>query len=107
MIAPTYFPSGTNNPGEIEGFAVAGLNVGATVSELRGGADSTLRRLAGTETLVFLDSGAYSDWFRALRDQCAESEVPFFLKQMHVGGRKVSMPELDGRVWGQLPERWA
>jgi protein gp37 len=44
------------------------------------------------------------DWVRQIRDQCVEAGVPFFLKQLHVDGKKVSMPELDGFVWDQLPE---
>ncbi len=44
------------------------------------------------------------DWIRDLRDQCVKANVPFFLKQMEVGGKVVDMPELDGRVWDQVPE---
>lgn len=40
---------------------------------------------------------------RSLRDQCVESNTPFFLKQMDINGKVVSMPELDGKVWDQLP----
>lgn len=40
---------------------------------------------------------------RSLRDQCIESNTPFFLKQMDIDGKVVSMPELDGKVWDQLP----
>jgi protein gp37 len=43
-------------------------------------------------------------WFRHLRDQCVDAAVPFFLKQMDVGGKLVKMPPLDGRVWDQRPE---
>ena len=43
------------------------------------------------------------DWVRGLRDQCAVGGVPFFLKQLHINRRKVAMPELDGRVWDQMP----
>jgi len=42
--------------------------------------------------------------FRSLRDQCVRVGIPFFLKQMEVDGRIVEMPELDGRVWDQMPE---
>ena len=44
------------------------------------------------------------DWFRSLRDQCVAAEVPFFLKQMDVGGKLEKMPELDGHIWNQMPE---
>lgn len=43
------------------------------------------------------------DDIRHLRDQCVELEIPFFLKQMDVGGKVVGMPELDGKVWAQNP----
>lgn len=36
---------------------------------------------------------------RFLRDQCVQAGLPFYLKQMW--GRK--MPELDGRIWDQVP----
>lgn len=42
-------------------------------------------------------------WVRALRDQCVTAGVPFFWKQHIVNGRKVKMPELDGRVWTEYP----
>ena len=44
------------------------------------------------------------DWFRSLRDQCVAAGVPYFLKQMDIGGKVVPMPQLDGRVWDQKPE---
>ena len=43
------------------------------------------------------------DWVRSLRDQCQSAGVPFFFKQDIVGGRKVEMPELDGKVWAEVP----
>jgi protein gp37 len=46
-------------------------------------------------------------WIRSLRDQCVAADVPFFLKQMDVGDQLVKMPELDGRVWADVPERGA
>jgi len=45
----------------------------------------------------------HPDWVRSLRDQCQAAGVPFFLKQMHIGGKLVKMPELDGRRWDELP----
>jgi len=47
------------------------------------------------------------DWVRDIRDQCIEKEIPFFFKQKIDGGKKVSLPELDGRVWKQMPENAA
>lgn len=44
-----------------------------------------------------------TDAFRHLRDQCVEAGVPFFLKQMEANGKVVKMPELDGRVWDEMP----
>lgn len=47
------------------------------------------------------------DWVRALRDQCQEDGVPFFLKQLRANedgtGPIVKMPELDGKVWDEVP----
>lgn len=45
------------------------------------------------------------DWFRDIRDQCVEADVPFFLKQMVVDDSHVKLPELDGRIWNQFPRR--
>jgi protein gp37 len=45
----------------------------------------------------------HPDWVRSLRDQCKASGVPFFLKSMHIDGRIVKMPELDGKVWNEFP----
>lgn len=45
------------------------------------------------------------EWFRNLRDQCVDAGVPFFLKQIEVSGRVQKMPELDGTVWNQTPEK--
>jgi protein gp37 len=43
------------------------------------------------------------DWVRNIRDQCIATGVPFFFKQDAVHGRKVPLPELDGRQWRQFP----
>ena len=43
------------------------------------------------------------DWVRALRDQCVAAGTPFFLKQLHLDGRKVSLPVLDGRQHNGMP----
>lgn len=58
----------------------------------------------GASVIAGCESGpkrrrAQIDWFRSARDQCQEAGVPFFLKQMEVDGKVVSMPELDGKVW--------
>lgn len=43
-------------------------------------------------------------WVRDLRDQCTDADVAFFYKQK-IGddGRKVELPELDGRSWKEFP----
>lgn len=43
------------------------------------------------------------DWARSLRDQCAQAGTAFFFKQTIRDGRKVEMPELDGRTWTKFP----
>ncbi len=43
------------------------------------------------------------DWARQLRDQCVRNGVPFFYKQGPVSGKLVHLPELDGRVWAEVP----
>ncbi len=41
---------------------------------------------------------------RELRDQCVAADVAFFLKQWpDEHGQVVKMPELDGRVWSEMP----
>ena len=45
----------------------------------------------------------HPDWARSLRDQCQSSGVPFFLKQIHVNGKLVKMPKLDGKIWNEVP----
>lgn len=43
------------------------------------------------------------DWVRDIRDRCVTAGIPFFLKQDAVNGRKVHLPELDGRQWTEYP----
>jgi protein gp37 len=43
-------------------------------------------------------------WVRSLRDQCVAAGVPFFWKQHVENGRKISLPELDGKRWAEFPE---
>lgn len=43
------------------------------------------------------------DWVRGIRDQCTAAGVPFFWKQHALSGRKISIPELDGQKWVELP----
>ena len=45
----------------------------------------------------------HPDWARSLRNQCQAAGVPFFFKQAVRDGRMVSLPELDGRKWAEMP----
>lgn len=42
-------------------------------------------------------------WVRSIRDQCQAAGVAFFYKQRAVRGKKISLPELDGRQWAEFP----
>ena len=42
-------------------------------------------------------------WVRSARDQAVAAGVPFFLKQKIEGGKKISLPMLDGRQWSEQP----
>ena len=42
-------------------------------------------------------------WVREIRDEAMRQGVAFFYKQNVVNGRKVSLPELDGRRWNEFP----
>lgn len=44
------------------------------------------------------------EWVRSLRNQCDITNTPFFLKQLMIGGKLVTTPELDGQRWTQFPE---
>lgn len=43
------------------------------------------------------------DWVRELRDECVAKGTKFFYKQKLVNGAKVGLPELDGKVWSEMP----
>lgn len=47
---------------------------------------------------------AHPDWVRNLRDQCQAAGVPFFLKQLEIGGQVFKMPEFEGKIWNEMPE---
>jgi len=68
--------------------------------------------LMGSDALSWIVCGAESgpkarpmklDWVRSVRNQCNAAGAAFFLKQIHVNGKLVKMPELDGKVWDQFP----
>ncbi|HEA68235.1 MAG TPA: DUF5131 family protein [Desulfobacterales bacterium] len=44
------------------------------------------------------------EWFRDLRDQCEMAGTPYFLKQMDVDGKIISMPKLDGKIYQEFPQ---
>lgn len=44
------------------------------------------------------------EWARIIKDQCIATDTPFFLKQATIDGKLVKMPELDGKVWEQVPQ---
>lgn len=44
------------------------------------------------------------DWVRDIRDRCVDAGVAFFFKQSATsGGKKLPLPELDGRQWMEWP----
>jgi protein gp37 len=43
------------------------------------------------------------EWVRSLRDEVKAANKAFFYKQRAVNGKKISLPELDGKVWSELP----
>lgn len=44
------------------------------------------------------------EWARAMKDQCVERNIAFFLKQYAHKGRKIPLPKLDGQTWQQMPQ---
>jgi len=43
------------------------------------------------------------EWALNLKDQCVAASVPFFLKQIAVCDQLIKMPEINGKVWDQMP----
>ena len=56
-----YFASGTNRAPEIVGAAAAGADIGVAAPEVTAAAEAELVKLAGSDVLVFVDSGAFSE----------------------------------------------
>jgi protein gp37 len=44
------------------------------------------------------------EWARSVNNQCASAGVPFFFKQAKINGKLAKMPQLDGRIWNEMPE---
>jgi len=42
-------------------------------------------------------------WVRTIVADCKRLNIPVFYKQKVVNGKKISMPELDGRTYGERP----
>ena len=42
------------------------------------------------------------DWVRSLRDEVKAANKLFFYKQKVLNGKKIPLPELDGKVWSEL-----
>jgi len=45
------------------------------------------------------------EWIRDIKNQCVNAGVPFFLKHLFEDKKRVSLPELDGRIWNEYPNR--
>jgi protein gp37 len=45
------------------------------------------------------------EWVRAVRNQCVEAGVPFFLRQLggEIGRRGWDEAVLDGQLWHEMP----
>ena len=44
-----------------------------------------------------------AEWVTDIRDQCLDTDVPFFFKQWGGVRKKAAGRELEGRVWDQMP----
>lgn len=47
-----------------------------------------------------------AEWARDIRDQCEETETPFFFKQWGGARPKIGGRELDGKAWDRMPDAW-
>lgn len=61
-VAPSaYFASGSNRPGEIAALSKVGADIGVAAPTVSPAAEKELHALAGSDVLVFIDSGAFSE----------------------------------------------
>jgi protein gp37 len=44
------------------------------------------------------------DWAENVKDQCERNKIPFFFKQRYIGSKKISMPQINGKVYNQIPQ---
>ena len=73
---------------------------------LLGAITFNLKRIAWVIAGAESGSGARpmdEEWVRLIRDQCLAQKVAFYYKQNAIHGKKVSLPQLDGQVWQQIP----
>jgi hypothetical protein len=89
---PLCFASGANEAGEIAGFSSIGIPVGVSAAELGPDAIEILRRLAGHDVPVFVDSGAYGEVprTRAPRHRAGDRQ--------RTEGREISHAEWERRL---------
>jgi len=75
--------------------------------------DKTRQFMHSIEAINWVICGAESgmrhriteeEWVRNLRDQCLTWKVPFFLKQLWIGGTLEREPFFDERQWLEFPE---
>jgi protein gp37 len=43
------------------------------------------------------------EWVKDIINQCESAMVPVFVKQLHRNGKKVVMPEINGKIYNQRP----
>ena len=97
-------------------FAVYGVSIEPCLSDIdlgidigHGVGDLAIDRLGWV--IVGGESGhnrrpAKIEHIRDLKDQCVDAGVAFFLKQMEIDGKVVKMPELDGKIWSEIPNAY-
>ena len=61
-VQPTaYFASGSNQPEQIRAMGKAGVDIGVAAHQVSKNAEAELAALAGSDVVVFVDSGAFSE----------------------------------------------
>lgn len=61
-VEPTaYFASGSNRPGQPTAMANVGMDIGVAADQVSPTVEAELKGLAGTDVLVFVDSGAFGE----------------------------------------------
>lgn len=92
----------------ISGHTTLNCLSGVATDNLRQSSHDTVMKLDWVITGAESGHGARpmnEDWVKSLQQQCAQAGVSFFYKQrLDEKGKKVSLPELDGRQWAQFPK---